>query len=272
MINWDDLKFCLAVHRHGSMLNAGKSLHANVATVSRRLERITKDIGQTIFIRNGQEWQATPIGNELVDLARDIEGRISPMVSQTNQPLPKGAVIKLSISVTIMQTYMKHIVASHDSDKIGYNVDLSIHDRSLAYSESDVAVRYTRPTQGNYICSRITDVELRPYISSEADSFPTDWLEIDYDGLQFEPSDFGITMPKVPKVKMEGLNLAAQSLIHGNFLGLMPAKFADQFPGIKRATDADVSKKLEVWIIYHNTRKLDPIVRAGVQLIQESFA
>lgn len=159
-----------------------------------------------------------------------------------------------------------------DHDEIGYNVDLSIHDRSLAYSESDVAVRYTRPTQGNYIFSRVTDIVLQPYVSSEADSLPTDWLEIDYDGLQFEPSDFGILMPKVPKVKMEGLNLAAQSLIHGNFLAFLPAKFADYFPGIKRATNADISKNLEVWIIYHSTRKLDPIVRAGVQLIQGSLA
>ena len=54
MLNWDDLKFCLALDRHGSMINAGKSLYANVATVSRRLERVTKDFGETLFVRNGQ--------------------------------------------------------------------------------------------------------------------------------------------------------------------------------------------------------------------------
>lgn len=45
MINWDDLEFILALDRHGSMLNAGRSLHANVATVSRRLERVTSNFG-----------------------------------------------------------------------------------------------------------------------------------------------------------------------------------------------------------------------------------
>jgi DNA-binding transcriptional LysR family regulator len=57
MINWDDLRFCLALHRHGTMVNAAKSLKANVATVSRRIEHITTDVGETLFIRNGMSGQ-----------------------------------------------------------------------------------------------------------------------------------------------------------------------------------------------------------------------
>lgn len=33
MINWDDLKFCLALDQHGTMVQAAKCLRANVATV-----------------------------------------------------------------------------------------------------------------------------------------------------------------------------------------------------------------------------------------------
>ncbi len=41
MQNWDDLKFCLALHRSGTMTDAARILDTNVATVSRRIARMT---------------------------------------------------------------------------------------------------------------------------------------------------------------------------------------------------------------------------------------
>lgn len=272
MLNWDDLKFCLALDRHGSMVNAGKSLNANVATVSRRLERVTKDYGETLFVRNGQEWKATPAGADITKLAREIESHLAELTLAQDGELPDDAVIKLSVSVTIMQTFLRRMVAYRDGNKPFYNIDLTIHDRSLAYSESDVAVRYTRPEHGNYICAKVAEVEVCPYISAQAHTFPTDWIEIDYDGTRFRPADFGIAMPKIPKISMEGLNLSAQSVIQENYMAFLPKKFAERIPGLKQAAPSCASRKLDVWMIYHQSRKLDPLVRAGVEIVQASLA
>lgn len=272
MLNWDDLKFCLALERHGSMVNAGKSLNANVATVSRRLERVTKDYGETLFVRNGQEWKATPAGTNVTALAREIETRLAELTLNQDAQLPDDAVIKLSVSLTIMQTFLRRMVSYRDGNKPVYNVDLTIHDRSLAYSEADVAVRYTRPDHGHYICAKVAEVEVCPYISADAASCPTNWIDMDYDGTRFQPADFGIEMPKIPKLRMEGLNLSSQSVIQENYLAFLPKQYAQRIPGLKQVSETFASRKLDVWMIYHQSRKLDPLVRAGVDIVMASLA
>lgn len=271
MVNWDDLKYCLALDRHGSMVKAAKSLRANVATVSRRVEHITNDIGETLFIRNGQEWITTGVGVELIKLAAKIEAQLSALEVSHNEPLSEESVIRLSVSLTIMQTFMKSFSAYRCEHNQLFNVELTIHDRSLAYSETDVAVRYTRPDHGNYICAKIGEVEVAPYIPASSDAFPKDWLEIDYDGLIFHPNNFGFPMPDIPKLRIEGLNLAAQSLVQGNFLAFFPTKFADQLPELRRADPDGKTECLEIWMVYHQTRKLDPLVRAAVEMITGTF-
>lgn len=73
------------------------------------------------------------------------------------------------------------------------------------------------------------------------------------------------------KTEGGGLNLAAQFLVLGTLLGFFLSKFADNNHTMKRASNSDVFKLLDLWMVYHQTRKLDLIVRAGVELIMGSF-
>ena len=271
MINWDDLKFCLALDQHGTMVQAAKSLRANVATVSRRIEHLTTDVGETLFIRNGQEWTTTGVGAELVKLASEIESRLIEMELANTEPLSNKSVVRMSVSLTILQTFMKNFASHTLNSGQSFNVDLTIYDRSVAYAETDVAVRYTRPDHGNYICAKVAEVQIAPYVPANSDSFPTDWLEIEYDDLKLHPRDFGFDFPDIPKLRLVGLNLGAQSLVQGNMLGFFPTEFADQIPTLRRVDTSAKEVRSDIWMVYHKTRKLDPIVRAAVDLITGSF-
>lgn len=132
-------------------------------------------------------------------------------------------------------------------------------------------MRYTRPDHGNYICAKVAEVEIAPYVPAVSDSFPTDWIEIEYDDLSLHPRDFGFDFPDIPKLRIVGLNLGAQSLIEGNMLGFFPTEFADQIPTLRRVDTTAKKVKSDIWMVYHKTRKLDPIVRAAVELITGSF-
>ncbi|KIN65171.1 putative transcriptional regulator transcription regulator protein [Sulfitobacter noctilucicola] len=272
MINWDDLKFCLALHRHGSMLNAGISLKANVATVSRRLERITQDAGKAIFIRKGQEWKPTAFGAELMNMAQYIDERLNVLTADEDELLAENALVRLSISLTIMQTFMADILDYRNKSDIPYNLDLTIRDRGLAYSETDLAVRYFRPDHGNFICAKVTELEVRPYVNVNLTHAPTEWNEVDYDGIRFDPAEDGFDISPVPRMRLEGLNLTAQSLKTGSRLAYFPVSFGDDIPWLKRAAPDRMPRTLEVWMVYHKTRKLDPVVRAAVDMIQATMS
>lgn len=70
MKNWDDLRFCLALERYATMTAAADHLGTNVATVSRRIERITHEIGETLFVKDGQAWKPTSAAKSLIAIAK----------------------------------------------------------------------------------------------------------------------------------------------------------------------------------------------------------
>lgn len=76
MQNWDDLKYCLALDEFRTMTAAAKALGTNIATVSRRIERLTEEAGQPLFIRQNCHWMATKLGQEFSAVARRIDERI----------------------------------------------------------------------------------------------------------------------------------------------------------------------------------------------------
>ena len=49
-INWDDLRYCLAVAREGSVTAAARKLEVNHTTVSRRISALEQELNVTLFL------------------------------------------------------------------------------------------------------------------------------------------------------------------------------------------------------------------------------
>ena len=67
MINWDDLRYLLAVARSGSMSGAARALDVNHATVIRRVRSLEKQLGSSLFDRIGHTYVITPAGQVAFD-------------------------------------------------------------------------------------------------------------------------------------------------------------------------------------------------------------
>lgn len=77
MLNWDDLKFFLAVSRAGSVRAAAEELKVNHATVSRRINNFESSLGQRLFERTSQGYIRTRLGDEIFNEAAYLEERLS---------------------------------------------------------------------------------------------------------------------------------------------------------------------------------------------------
>ena len=73
MFNWNDLKYFLAVARHGSTIAAGKALCLSQSTVHRRLVELEKRLGCKLVTCTSAGYRLTDVGNELRPLAERIE-------------------------------------------------------------------------------------------------------------------------------------------------------------------------------------------------------
>ncbi len=72
-MNWDDIRYFLAVAHTGSLGDAARELCVNYSTVSRRLNAIEEALGSRLFERLATGYKLTPVGAEMLEPARRME-------------------------------------------------------------------------------------------------------------------------------------------------------------------------------------------------------
>ena len=72
-MDWNDLRYFLAVADHGSTLAASRSLRVSQTTVARRIAALEQSLGHLLFDKRQAGYALTPDGTALLDRARQVE-------------------------------------------------------------------------------------------------------------------------------------------------------------------------------------------------------
>lgn len=161
-MNWDDLRYLLALDRRGSLAGAARELKVSKATASRRLAALEESVGARLVERTPSGLVLTDAGRQLLAAARGIEsavGSIEEKIVETADALPRGKVRITSpawIAEQILIPALPELTARHDGlevDFIGTNRFLN-----LAQREVDLAIRNVRPTQASLVARRIAEL------------------------------------------------------------------------------------------------------------------
>ena len=81
MLDWDDLRFVLAVARTGSALRAARGLGVNQTTVMRRMARIEEAAGADVFERKQSGYHLTALGQRIAATAARVEDEVKALES-----------------------------------------------------------------------------------------------------------------------------------------------------------------------------------------------
>src|SRR5262245_55109584 len=73
MFDWNDLRYFLAVARHGSTIAAGRALKSNQSTVQRRVAALERRLGQRLVKRHPTGYRLTDVGREMLVHAERVE-------------------------------------------------------------------------------------------------------------------------------------------------------------------------------------------------------
>jgi DNA-binding transcriptional LysR family regulator len=169
-LDWNDLKFLLAVHRKGSLASAAKSLGVTKATVSRRLAALEEAAGARLFDRKPRGLELTPAGQELAAAAEEMGralGSVEERVASASDAKPAGTV-RLTAPPWIAARYIIPFLPELGRAYPGLNVQLvgSDHILNIAQGEADLALRNVRPTQASLACRKIGELGGCVYASS----------------------------------------------------------------------------------------------------------
>ena len=73
MLDWDDLRFFLALARHGTLSAAAKVLHVSQSTVGRRLNSLEATLAVRLLNRTPEGYVPTLAGEEVRRKAERLE-------------------------------------------------------------------------------------------------------------------------------------------------------------------------------------------------------
>jgi DNA-binding transcriptional LysR family regulator len=161
MIDWDDLRFFLAVARHGSTLAASRALGVNQSTVQRRLVELERQIGRKLVRRHPSGYQLTELGDTLRPAAESVEAAVIDFERKIEA---SETGLTGTIRLTCPEPLVSRIAASpllglFNERYPGLRVEFVMSERylDLAKGEADIALRSGDPGDPNLVGRKISD-------------------------------------------------------------------------------------------------------------------
>jgi DNA-binding transcriptional LysR family regulator len=161
MFDWNDLKYFLALARHGSTLAAGRALGVDASTVQRRVAELERRIGQPLVNREPTGYRLTAFGDAMRAQAERVEQEVQGFqqlaqaardeaVGVVRVTCPEPIVLRLQAS-----TLLERFQARHPR----LRVEFVMSDRylDLMKGEADVALRSGDTDDGALLGRKIAD-------------------------------------------------------------------------------------------------------------------
>ncbi|MBK8159992.1 MAG: LysR family transcriptional regulator [Rhodospirillaceae bacterium] len=284
-LDWNDLRYLLALARTGSFSLAARLLRVNGTTVARRLKVIEAQLAVRLFERDANgTMQPTGPGRIAISQAEIIEAEVGSLTAAIKgADMPAIGTVRLTAVPAFANRLLIPALPALLAKHRGLRVDLIADPRgfNLTRREADIALRLARPEAAlgaRVLARRIVTLSYAAYmpISRPGKGADLPWLTYE-EGMAHLPQ--ARWMEKAA-TRQGGLAALAVNdgdvLIHAVQAGLgrtlLPCIIGDQTAGIKRITlPGEAPPGRELWLLTH--RDLRPLARiaAVIDWLEELF-
>lgn len=155
MESWDDLRFILAVSRHGTISDAASALTVNATTVSRRLRAMEAEAGTALFEKLKHGAVLTAAGEQMVVVAEAVEQLTNALDARV---LGLDAKLEGTIRATSTDILLERWMPDFATFQLKYEgIQLELTSGyatvNLTRREADVAIR-TAPRAPEHLLGR----------------------------------------------------------------------------------------------------------------------
>jgi DNA-binding transcriptional LysR family regulator len=286
VLDWDDLRFFLAIARHGNLTAAARELRVAQSTVGRRLASLEASLGVRLLHRTPEGYTLTLAGRDVLRQAERVETEALGVERSVG-----GRDVKLegAVRVTCTETIAAHILApgfaAMQRQHPGILVELMPDPRvvSLSMREADIAVRLVRSEQHDLVVRRIGQIAFGLYASPDyleqhgtpdfEASCPGHRLMTLLDDMEIDPqaqwlSDLAARASLgMQTSSQEALLSAARA---GGGLACLARFRADPDPGLRRLKTPLPPPVTEIWLAVHKDSRSTPRVRVALSAIADA--
>jgi len=168
-MEWDDLRYVLALTRNPTLAGAGAELGVAHTTVGRRLRAVEKALGVRLFDRTPEGLQPTRAGCDLADVAEAVERDLHAVEGRL---MGRDTELTGTLRVSTMDMFF---CAFHDAfvafamsyPAIDLQVDTTLDRVSLNRREADVVLRLTNQPPEYLVGRRVGRMQFAVYAADE---------------------------------------------------------------------------------------------------------
>ncbi len=156
MLDWDDLRFFLAIARLRSLSAAARELRVTQSTVGRRLASLESGLGARLLHRTPEGYLPTLAGEAIMGQAERVEAEVLAVERAVGG---RDAQLEGVVRVTAVDTLASHVLVpcfaalQLGSPEVALELVADVRHLSLSMREADIAVRLA-PFEGHDLVVR----------------------------------------------------------------------------------------------------------------------
>jgi DNA-binding transcriptional LysR family regulator len=169
-MNWDDMRYFLALCRTHAFVSAASELKVTHSTVARRISALEASLQTQLFQRTEKGCQLTPAGEALLPYAERLEStviHIEESVSGKDNQL--SGCVRIGTPDGIGNCFLASRLSKFQLHHPALEVELIPVPMyySLSKREIDILITVKRPTTGNYVARKLTKYKLGLFATPE---------------------------------------------------------------------------------------------------------
>ncbi|MFK0382318.1 LysR family transcriptional regulator [Agrobacterium sp. NPDC090273] len=288
-MDWNDLKYFLAVARAKSLTGAATRLKVSQATVSRRITALESSLKTSLFARGIGGFLLTETGQALVAHAEEAEAHMLWIERGATSPADSlSGTIRLEVPELLGQYFIIPELAEFAlrHPDIQLEIIADVRSARLSKGEGDVLIRLSRPDHGDYTIRKIGRLTLGLYCAQQyIDRYP-DWdrasLTGDHRLIGWEASLGYLPMARWLEEQGggSGLNYSVRSHTMGSQLAAAQAgigmavlpSFLAKRAGLERVLRGAQPFETDIWLLQQSDSHKLTRVRALSDYLSEAFA
>ncbi|MGC3981114.1 MAG: LysR family transcriptional regulator [Steroidobacteraceae bacterium] len=276
-IDWNDLKYFLAVARSGSLTAAAQTLDSSTSTVSRHIDALEQRMGVKLFLRTQSGYLLSDAGQDILEPVSAIEQSMLA-VERRNDASALNSELRGKVRLATSDGLAAYLVAPHLQQfwqrhpQVQVELLTSVAIVDLNRREADLALRFVNPAEQlnaqDYIALNLGAVQFGAYCASKV--LPGSSLEVREAAQQLDfiswneswsslpmmewlPNLFG---NKVPLLTTNNLLVQHQAARAGLGIALLPDYMGDDDPLLCRLIlPENINAQRALWLVYHRDLK-----------------
>src|SRR5262245_54735306 len=167
-LDWEDVRYFVALARHGTLSASARALRVNHATVARRIASLETLIGRALFDRRAGGYVPTAEGKAVLEQASAMDEAAISILRRRDARTELNGLVRLAAGRVLAERFLiDRLRAFHERyPAIDLEVIGGSRVVSLAKREADVALRYGSPKDSELVARRIGTVTLGLYTSA----------------------------------------------------------------------------------------------------------